>query len=300
MKKLIYIILLVLGPSTALVAQQLSPFNQYTEYPFLLNPSYVGQDSSNSVLLLYRNQWSGVTGAPEHGVVYVNTQLNEQTGIGGYLLHESANILGSTGGYISVSYKVALATDHQLSFGLSGGILQKRILFERVKAQNTADPALLDGGQTQTKPDGSFGVQYQFKNQLEVHFAAQQLFGGTYGFVDQSLQRQSGFELLRHYYLGAFYHLRQLALPVDLSLIGTLRSAQSLPSQWDIGIRAAWNDKLSATILYRDDYGLGGLFTVNIIEGLKFGYAYEIPSNGIGLNQSQGSHEISLNIMFGE
>ena len=300
MKKLVYILLIVLGSSSMLLAQQMAPFNQYTEYPYLYNPSYVGQDSTNNVLLLYRNQWSGVTGAPEHGLVYVNTRLNDQTGVGGYLVHESANILGSTGGYISVSYRVSLAEDHQLSFGLAGGVLQKRILFERVKAQNTADPALLDGGQTQTKPDGSFGVRYQYKNQLEVHLAAQQLFGGTYGFVDQSLQRQSGFELLRHYYLGAFYHLRQLNLPVDLSLIGTLRSVQSLQSQWDIGIRAAWNDKLSATVLYRDDYGLGTFFTVNVVEGLRFGYAYEIPSNGIGLNQSQGSHEISLNILFGE
>lgn len=289
---------LTLTMTRLVYGQQLAPFNQYTEYQYLYNPSFVGQDSASSVLMLYRNQWSGLTGAPEHALIYVNSRLNENTGFGGYILHESANIFGSTGGYLSLSYTLQLADDHQLGFGLSGGIIQKQILFERVKAQRLDDPALLDAAQRQTKPDGSFGIRYRYANSFELSFASQQLFGGTFGFVDQSLQRQSGFELLRHYYLTGMYFLPSESLPVNLSLIGTLRSVQGMQGQWDLGIRANWRDQLSTTLLYRDNFGLGVMFGVKVLRSLQFGYAYEIPSNGIGLMQSQGSHEISLRLLF--
>lgn len=289
---------LTLTMTMTLTGQQLAPFNQYTEYQYLYNPSFVGQDSASSVLMLYRNQWSGLTGAPEHALIYINTRLNENTGFGGYILHESANIFGSTGGYLSVSYALQIADGHEIGFGLAGGVIQKQILFERVKAQRLDDPALLDAAQRQTKPDGSFGIRYKFKDKIELAFASQQLFGGTFGFVDQSLQRQSGFTLLRHYYLTGMYHLPAETLPVRLTMLGTLRSVQGMQGQWDLGVRAGWNDLLSATVLYRDNFGLGMMFGVRLLQSLQMGYAYEIPSNGIGLMQSQGSHELSLRLLF--
>lgn len=295
MKKIIFLIATVLGYQTA-VAQQIAPFNQYTEYPVIYNPSFLGADSTSNVLMLYRNQWSGVAGAPQHGLLYINTRLNERTGLGGYLLHESANILGSTGVYITVSHRVDLSEDHSIAFGLSGGVLQKRVLFDRLVAQNPDDPALLESSQSQTQADGSFGIRYAFKDRLDIHIASQQIFGGDFVFTDQSLEKSSGFELLRHFYLGGMYHFPKGKLPVDLSLIGTLRSVQSLQTQWDLGVRVGWQDILSATVLYRDDYGLGTFFTVRVFESLVFGYAYEIPTNGIGLSQSQGTHEISLKV----
>lgn len=289
---------LMLTMTRLVYGQQLAPFNQYTEYQYLYNPSYVGLDTASSVLMLYRNQWAGLTGAPEHALIYINTRLNENTGFGGYILHESANIFGSTGGYLSLSYALKIADGHEIGFGLSGGVIQKQILFERVKAQRLDDPALLDAAQRQTKPDGSFGIRYNYMDKMEIAFASQQLFGGTFGFVDQSMQRQSGFTLLRHYYLTGMYHLPLETLPVRFSVIGTLRSVQGMQGQWDLGVRAGWNDILSATVLYRDNFGVGMMFGVRLLQSLQFGYAYEIPSNGIGLMQSQGSHELSLRLLF--
>jgi type IX secretion system PorP/SprF family membrane protein len=297
MKKFLYTLSLLLVVSFAVRAQQLAPFNQYTEYQYLYNPAFVGTDSASSVLMLYRNQWSGLTGAPEQALVFINSKLTNNAGIGGYLIHESANIFGSTGGYLAFSYALQLADKHALGFGLAAGVIQKRILFERIRAQRMDDPALLDGAQNQTKPDGSFGIRYKYADRFELSFSAQQLFGGTFGFVDQSLQRQSGFELLRHYYLTGQYFIPTQA-PIGLSVIGTLRSVQGLKGQWDLGVRANWRDQLSTTILYRDNFGLGVMFGVKVMKALQFGYAYEIPSNGIGLMQSQGSHEISLKILF--
>ncbi len=297
MKRLFILLSAILCLSINVMAQQVAPFNQYTEYPVLYNPSYVGIDSTAQLLLLYRNQWSGVAGAPEHGLVYFNGKLNENAGIGGYLLHESANILGTTAGYISLSYTLRLAPDHTLGFGLSAGVMQKQVLFERVRTQNMSDPALLDAGQNQTKPDGSFGIRYRYANRFEINVASQQLFGGTFGFVDQSLQRASDYELLRHYYVTGMYYI-PAGSSIDLALIGTVRSVQGLQSQWDAGIRAEWNNLASATVLYRDDYGIGLMFGIRVLDALKFGYAYEIPDQNIGIDRNMGTHEISLNVFL--
>lgn len=280
------------------IGQQIAPFNQYTEYQYLNNPSYVGRDSASSVLMLYRNQWSGLVGAPQNGLIYINSKLNDQAGIGGYLVQESANILGSTAGYLTFSFSLDIAEGHRVGFGLGAGVIQKRILFERIKAQQLGDPALLDAGQSQSSFDGSFGLNYRYKNLLELSFASQQLFGGSVTFIDQSLELQSEFALLRHYYLTGIFYLPKNNMPVDLSFIATLRTVQSLQGQWDLGVRASWRDMVNATLLYRDDYGLSTMFGVKVLNSLQFQYAYEIPSNGIGLAQSQGSHEISLRLLF--
>lgn len=298
MKKIILSTIATVFIAVVGYSQQIAPFNQYTEYAYLYNPAYVGKDTASSVLMLYRNQWSGLNGAPENGLLYINSWINETAGIGGYLLHESANILGSTGAYLSFSYTLHLAPGHTLGFGLAAGIIQKRILFERVRAQNVTDPALLDASQSQTKPDGSFGIRYSLKNRFDLSIASQQIFGGTLGFTDQSLQNETEFELLRHYYVTAMYAINQSALPLDLKVIGTVRSVQGLPSQWDLGIRAGWNNTLSTTVLYRQDYGLGLMLGIKIMESLNLGYAYEIPERAIGLTGSEGTHEISLNLSF--
>jgi type IX secretion system PorP/SprF family membrane protein len=296
MKRILISLIAITSFMGSVRSQQIAPFNQYTEYSYLYNPAYVGIDTISSVLMLYRNQWSGLNGAPENGLLYVNSQINETAGIGGYILHESANILGSTGAYLSFSYTLNLAPGHTLGFGLAAGIIQKRILFERVRTQNASDPALLDASQSQTKPDGSFGIRYNFKNRLDVSVASQQIFGGTLGFTDESLQNETDFELLRHYYVTTMYSINQTAIPLDLKLIGTIRSVQGLQSQFDLGIRAGWNNTLSTTLLYRQDYGMGVMVGVKIMESLNLGYTYEIPDQTIGLSGSEGTHEISLNL----
>lgn len=298
MKRILLIISAFIIMKSNALSQQIAPFNQYTEYSYLYNPAYVGADTATSVLMLYRNQWSGLNGAPENGLLYVNSRINQNAGVGGYILHESANILGSTGAYLSLSYKLNLAPGHTLGFGLAAGVLQKRILFERVRAQNAADPALLDASQSQSKVDGSFGIRYNMKGKFDLSIASQQIFGGTLGFTDASLQNETDFELLRHYYVTAMYSITQSSIPLDIKLIGTIRSVQGLQSQWDAGVRAGWNNTLSLTALYRQDYGLGFMLGVKLMETLNLAYAYEVPDQSIGLMGNEGTHEISLNLRF--
>jgi len=279
-------------------AQQIPLYAQYYLNTSIINPAYVGDDSLTSAFLLYRNQWAGIQGSPEMQALTLNSRLGKKDmGIGGMAFHDQANVINKSGGYLSYSYRVELKTDHSLRAGLSMGVVNSRIDFDKIQAQTLTESTLLTQSQNRSKIDANFGLLYRYSNRLEVGLSALQLLNSKFSYTDQANNKATNYLLIRHYFITAKYRFDIPTKQLQVNPLVMLRSAQGTPFQWDLGVEAIWRNFLWLTPMYRSNYGMAISAGVNANSNLKIGYAYEMATNGIA-KQSAGTHEVVVGYTF--
>lgn len=279
-------------------AQQIPLYAQYYLNPSILNPAYVGDDSLTSAFLLYRNQWAGIQGSPEMQVLTLNGRIGKKDmGIGGMAFHDQANVINKSGGYLTYTYRVELSAEHSLRAGLSMGVVNSRIDFDKIQAENSTESTLLMQSQNRSKVDANFGLLYRYSNRLELGLSALQLLNSKFSYTDQANAKATNYLLIRHYFITAKYHFDIPTKQIQLNPLLMLRSAQGTPFQWDLGVEAIWRNFIWLTPMYRSHYGMALSAGVNVNENLKVGYAYETATNGIA-KQSAGTHEVVVGYTF--
>jgi hypothetical protein len=65
----------------------------------------------------------------------------------------------------------------------------------------------------------------------------------------------------------------------------------------DLNLTCAYNKKIWAGVSYRSGTAIVGMLGLEIYEGLKVGFSYDVQTTAV-VNQSQGSYEILLNYSF--
>jgi type IX secretion system PorP/SprF family membrane protein len=127
------------GSISISVAQQTPSFDHYLVNPYLVNPAAAGMNGTN-VIIDYRKQWSGFTGAPETQVLSVDGAIKkDKIGLGVMVLNDQVNILANTGAYATFAYRAKFSENHFLRFGLSAGMNQNRILFDKINADDPSE-----------------------------------------------------------------------------------------------------------------------------------------------------------------
>ena len=74
MKRLIYILFLVIIEQVSF-AQQLPLYSQYLYNKFLINPAVAGSDGYTSINLTAREQWVGISRAPQTYSLSIQTRF---------------------------------------------------------------------------------------------------------------------------------------------------------------------------------------------------------------------------------
>lgn len=277
-----------------LMAQQTSMLSHYFLNPYLYNPALAGQSAETRAFFLYRRQWVGIPGAPETQVFTIDGLLNDHpVGLGININNDVSNIVGRFSGMLSSSYTVSLTEDHDLSFGMSLGVIRNRLEFDKIRAEDLTDKALLQNMDNRTVLEGSAGLSYRF-GKLRVGFVSDQLFNKSITYENSADFRQISFALVRHYMLTFQYDF-WLNHDLKLTPLVLLRNAQGLPIQLEINTVFKYKDFLWANLNYRHQAGLGFSLGANIEESLIVGYTYEIPTSGLR-EISTGSHEFTIGI----
>ena len=126
MKKLNKIILLTLLFSGVFTiksyAQQESQFTQYMYNTGTINPAYVGSHGTLDVVSLYRNQWTGLNGAPKTLNLTGGSPIGEHIGLGISFIQEEIGPSEESTMVADFSYTISLQDDLKLAFGIKAGI----------------------------------------------------------------------------------------------------------------------------------------------------------------------------------
>jgi len=309
MKRILLIAGLLTSLGLTVNAQQDAQYSQYMFNGIYINPAYAGYKEALNLHAFYRNQWTGIAGAPKSFSLAVDAIAND--GNVGLALQVSSDKLGAQdnlSAYASYAYRIRMNADgsSRLAIGLSAGILQSGI---NGTTLNPNDPETdMPAGLHRLTPDARAGI----------FFANDKYFAGfsVDNLVVQAFKNTGRFTWLPqtklHYYLTA-----GMLLPIneDIQLKPSflLKDDRGGPTSLD----------LNAFLLFKDIVWVGGSYRTGVkmydksylqknlmyrnaavaavevfpVPNLRVGYAYDF-SVGPLQSYSGGSHEISVGFTF--
>ena len=300
--------------SLSVRSQQLPLYSQYMMNGFMINPAVAGADGYTSFNLTAREQWLGLTGAPEtrsfsgqtrllrrsyiikqHSVN--NKRLKPSTkgrvGLGGFFYFDKNGPVERVGVQGSYAYHIFIQ-DIQVSMGISGGLYQFRVRDEDLFFLDPDDPLLLAGlHKVLYVPDINVGF-HVLANNYNIGFSVNQL---TQSYLKLGNRTLSNYKLLRHYYIMGGYRF-PLGTNYQIEPSMLLKGTEKLNVQADI----------TTKLFYKEDYWIGTTYrtgnTMIVLAGIRFnqfyfGYGFDYDLTSIR-KYNWGSHEIVVGLKFGD
>lgn len=292
-KKVAFVFFLLIS-FTPSFSQQTPIYNQYFINPYLFNPAMVGESGETNLFFLYRNQWAGIEGSPETQVLTVDGRLkNRNVGIGISIFNDITNVIGRTSGSLTAAYRFNITKDQIISLGMSTLIIQNRIFFDRLIAEDVTDPGLMNELNQQTAFDLNFGFNYTRKN-LKIGVAIDQLLQDRVNFRNASQLQSISYTHVRHY-IGIFTYDYQIREKFTVKPILVARLVQGLSPQYDFNMVVKYDNRIWLSAAYRHQIGIGGSLGFHFDDQFTIGYAYEFPNSDLSV-LGTGTHEFTLGL----
>jgi type IX secretion system PorP/SprF family membrane protein len=329
MRKLIFIVSILLFHYILGFSQQSPVFSQYVLNEFVINPSVAGIDGTTTINLTGRKQWVGIEFAPNTYLVSVSSRLlktnnvilgrtkgpnkfkrgsSGRVGLGASLIDDNNAAINRIGLNLTYSYHIFIQNS-QLSFGLSFLMQQFKIDKDLAKFASSDENPIYDPaneliGKSTYMPDAAFGINISSKH-YSAGLSAFQLFQTPVKFGDV-IATNNQIKQLRNYIASGWYRNVIRSSPeweYEPSVL--IRSTEKLQTRNDFSIR----------LIYKREYwgGLSYRFSENktlstsdfiVFAGLKYNKIYVGYSFDYGINEisrlSYGSHEISVAIKLGD
>ncbi|MBN8678774.1 MAG: type IX secretion system membrane protein PorP/SprF [Chitinophagales bacterium] len=286
----------------ALHAQQVPQYSLYTLNPYVYNPAYAGMENTLVMTGVYRQQWTGLQGAPV--TQHVNAHLPVyaiSSGVGLRLENDAIGAHKTTQAILSYNYQVNLSSNTLLSMGLSGGWLQYSLDGAKLRAPEGtyAEPSfshnetILPEGRVQAgAPVFEAGLFFQNKK-WELGLSAQPVFatkvkpGSNGNFVLSPVQ---------HYLIYGAYYL-PIGDNLKLKPSGLVKT-DFKETQIEISAMGVWRENTFAGVSYRgftasskDAAVLFLGFKMN--EKTTLGYGFDLPLSALSV-ANRGSHELLI------
>ncbi len=297
MKKLITKVVIAIGCSSSLFAQQDPQFTQFMHSKLIYNPGYAGTSDAICASILYRQQWVSFQGAPKTFLFSFDMPLLDlPIGIGLNIMSDEIGADKTFFGRLALAYNKPIGAG-KLGAGIDIGILQKQIN----NAWITPEPGKTDPTIPGTYPSGSnpqlnnltydlgFGLFYQIPNKFYVglsstHLPAQSLKGTSAGVK---------FDMARHYYIVAGYSLP--LNPMNTITPNVKVKTDAATTQLDINLTYMWNNTVWIGVTYRMQDAVAPMLGVKLLKdkSLKIGYSYDYTLSKIS-GYTSGTHEIML------
>lgn len=278
-------------------SQQIVMFNNYFYKPMVNNPAYTGIDSAPNLMLVNHTQWTGFKGGPQYNVLTFDGNLiNKNTGLGVMIFSDKKGINNRIGGNLSYSYKVRFKNKIHLQLGLSVGAVNQSIDYSKALVETQNDPSLFSNTQSKTTFDANVGLAFICKN-LELGFAVPQIANNKIGYISNDDSRT--FYTQNRHYMGSLSYKIPISKAKKISITpqALTRYVLNAPLQYDVNVKADWQNKLWLGATYKNNYAVGLNLGVVLFKRLTIGYSYDYILGGF--NKYAGlSHEILLNFRF--
>ena len=260
-----------------------------------VNPAYTGLEGVQDMVLLTRQQWVGMEGAPRCYYLASNVPLrSRRAGVGFVVENQSAGPYVQSGFFTNYSYTVNLTERSTLSFGLRGGLNSYRIKVSDLRVIDQGDFLFENDVKNQIRLNFGTGIHYTFRNYY-IDFAIPLLLRNAF-----SPERANGtvsedkVDRLYNIQTGAkFWLMEGFALEPGLAAW----MSKGTPPLIDIRMSAEIQEIVKFGLVYRVSGSFSGYFTFKVLDNLVLGYAYELPL-AYDYRLSSGTHEVVLGLDF--
>jgi type IX secretion system PorP/SprF family membrane protein len=284
---------------TSSVSAQFDPiFSQSMFNPINGNPGFAGLSGRMNVILMNRNQWTGLEGAPVTTVAGGDVAVNvfeKRAGIGLEIINDDIGLYNNLMVRTSISRRYLLS-EGELGVGISAAILNQSFdgtgtyIPESDYHQQT-DPLVPNEKVSVFTPDFGMGAFYKG----EIWYAGigiQHLFA-----PEPNFQEDFYVYIHRTLFLSGGYTLKLEERNFDLAPSVFFRQGGG-SWQADFNVNLHFRDKYWAGITYRYQDAvviLGGIVLGN---GIRAGYSYDITTSDLSRAGSYGSHELAIGYTF--
>ena len=290
MKNIIFAIIAV-ALNLELTAQQTPISNFYNLNAYLLNPAEAGMEYNFAATLGHRKQWQGIEGAPKSNFLGIHKSLNDKMGIGGKITLDQTDILKQFNASLSYAYRVEINDKTNLSFGVSGMMIQNSVGYSDAIIGDYADEVINGGTESGMTFDAEAGIMLQYEKG-KIGIASSHLLESG---VDYNLSENRGtgtFERIRQFSAYGSY-LFEMSENWDLEPSVLIRNQGVGSFQFEVNAMTSWKETLFIGAGYRQEAGYVGRIGFQISDAIIAAYAYEFSNSGIA-SYSSGSHEFCL------
>jgi type IX secretion system PorP/SprF family membrane protein len=276
-------------------SQQLPLYTQYVFNPYMINPSMVAFGNRPEANLFYRQQWANIQNGPKTLQADFQYPLNNKMAIGFNVNNDKTVLLSSTSLLLTYGYKIQLAANHQLGFGLSAGAFSNKVNLDEVAPADLPDPALLTSLNNSIVLDGQFGIHYSFKKFVLGYSLVNLL--ERKALSTRSLQDPK-LAQLKNQILFASYRFTIAPETWYLQPNVAYRFSQDNFNYAETSLLVSYRNRIDVGGGYRQDFGPSALVRVHV-KRLQVGFAYDFPSTSAQVSTG-GTREIQLKWLFGK
>lgn len=288
--KLLIIFLAIQFAGKIVTAQQDPMYVQYIDNLLIVNPGYAGSKPDGKLLLVSRNQWVSLEGAPVTNSFSYNTPLrNKNIGIGFSIMNDKIGPQQQTGVYFDYSYLLKISDNFRLGMGLKGGVSFYRASLTELDPIDP-DPIFSKDIYKNFLPNLGVGL-YLFSDKTYFGMSIPKFIENTITREDYETGYVQKQKIHFYYVMGRQFHLAE---DFDLKASSMIKLVKSAPISADITAIAGFRERFWVGGMFRFDSAFGIISQFQITERMVIGYSYELPIERIS-NFSNGTHEI----MFG-
>jgi len=280
--------------SSSMFGQQEIQNSFYMFNGSVVNPAYAGSRDALSVVLDYRNQWTGWKGAPTTSSFIMHTPLmNESIGVGLNVVQDNIGPTQKTAAFGDFAYRIQLNKNNdRLCFGLRAGLDMIRNNIQNLKINDNTDPLTVNNLNFNANAfNAGAGIYYYGKRHfigLTVPKIVPAQYSSDPNFKDS--------KQVLHYYLIAGYVFKLNSL-WDLKPGMSVKYTQNAPLSIDGNLSVLFNEKIWFGVMYRHGAAAGANVMYNITKQLRLGYAYDYSLTNMG-RYAPSTHEIMLGFDF--
>ncbi len=281
-------------------AQYDPQFSQNMFNMLAVNPGYAGSSESINLLALNRNQWSGDYGIKTtvfSGDMPLNL-LGMDSGIGVSIMNDEIGFFTNLSILLNYSAKFELKRG-TIGLGLSLGLINQSLdgskfdlpLDGGIYTGAGEDPVLTDAEVTGSSFDAGFGVFYQEKN----FYAGASLSHLTKPKID--FNDGKFFTISRTFFLTCGYNHKIEDTSYEI-LPSIFYKTDGRSFQVDVNTLLRYKSRFWGGLSYRLQDAVVLLAGIELKNGVRFGYSYDITTSAIATAGSGGSHELMVGYNF--
>lgn len=302
-----YLIGLALGLITIpniLMAQDHPHYTMFMYNKLIYNPGYAGNKNMMSVNAAYRQQWTGIDGAPRNYSVAVDAPVGSYmkefrpVALGLSLSNESAGVTDNTSIMAYYSYRIRLAKS-VMSFGVQAGAALYSANFTQLSAAQAGDAALMGNINNAFLPNIGAGVFWSGER-FYAGVSVPNLIENYYDKDSRALTNNRHARQMRSYYASGGYTIPitdQFSLQPQVMVRYAGNDKFQQPVNADFNMSFIFFNRLLLGATYRTDKTIDGIVHLQVTKRLNLGYAY-----GYATSQLQrfnnGTHEVVLGFDF--
>lgn len=295
-------ILVLVAAGLTLKAQQDPMYTQYMFNTQTMNPAYAGTWESLGFMVLARQQWAGLEGAPKTYTFSMQAPLkNEKFALGLNAINDKIGLEKRFYLFVDYSYLVPLTETSSLRLGLKGGFTNysNDLMMYSTNAPGSEfnDPAFQ--GEIDKKFIPNFGVgAFLYGKRYYMGFSVPKMINHEFNNNYNNLSVSSE---IRHYFLmaGIVFNLGEnLKFKPTMLAKASFTSDSGTSGQVDLTANFLIKEKFWLGAMYRTGDSFGFLANWIIDKKMRIGYSFDYTVSDLHSYQN-GTHEIMVSYEIG-